>query len=233
MTGYLLVEDDSSLGETLRDRLKRESFDVHWAKTVFEARSLIRVNDFDLVVLDVGLPDGSGFEFAAEIRRRENPPPFLFVTAQNSAEDRLKGYELGAEEFIPKPFHLKEFLLRIHHVLEKHVEASGKDAIKRVSLEDRTIDFESRSVRMNDGRIEFLPEKDIALLRLLVSEAPRVVSRDEMLDRVWGEGEFPSTRTIDNVIVRIRQAIGDQGGDRIRSVRGVGYQWVFEDKSAV
>lgn len=230
MTRILLVEDDSSLGETLRDRLKRESFDVHWAKTVFDAQALIRANDFDLVVLDVGLPDGSGFEFASEIRRRENPPPFLFVTAQNSAEDRLKGYELGAEEFIPKPFHLKEFLLRIHHVLEKHVEATAKDAIKRVSLQDRTIDFESRSVRMNDGRIEFLPEKDIALLRLLVSEAPRVVSRDEMLDRVWGEGEFPSTRTIDNVIVRIRQAIGDQGGDRIRSVRGVGYQWVFEDK---
>ncbi len=233
MTRILLVEDDSSLGETLRDRLKRESFDVHWAKTVYEARSLIRTNDFDLVVLDVGLPDGSGFEFASEIRRRENPPPFLFVTAQNSAEDRLKGYELGAEEFIPKPFHLKEFLIRIHHVLEKHVESSSKDAIKRVSLADRTIDFESRSVRMNDGRIEFLPEKDIALLKLLVSEAPRVVSRDEMLDRVWGEGEFPSTRTIDNVIVRIRQAIGDQGGDRIRSVRGVGYQWVFDDQSAV
>jgi two-component system, OmpR family, phosphate regulon response regulator PhoB len=232
----LLVEDDLSLGETLSERLTKEGFQCSWERTMKGALERLSTQAFDLIVLDVGLPDGSGFDLAVQFKRdhrklnlKTSPStPFLFVTAQTSAEDRLKGYELGAEEYIPKPFHLKEFLLRVNHVIENHVKSHVE--VKRKTLGDREIDFESRTIRTSDGKIEFLAAKDFEFLRLLVKESPRVLSRDEILNTVWGEGEFPSTRTIDNCVVRLRQAIGDRDGQVIRSVRGVGYQWLEGEK---
>ena len=223
----LLVEDDLSLGETLHERLEKEGFRCRWERSAKTADAALREERYDLVVLDVGLPDGSGFGLAEKIRAEPThygDAPFLFVTAQTSAEDRLRGYELGAEEYIPKPFHLKEFLLRVKHVLENH--AREVSVLKQKSLADREIDFESRTIRTRDGKVEFLAAKDFELLQLLVTSSPRVLSRDEILNAVWGESEFPSSRTIDNAIVRLRQAVGDPGAQLIRSVRGVGYQWL-------
>jgi len=222
MKHLLLVEDDASLGATLKERLEKEGYSVSWAQTLTDARRRFSEQAASLVILDVGLPDGSGFEFASALRSVSRIP-FLFVTAQVSAEDRLQGYEIGAEEYIPKPFHLKEFLIRVKHVLESHASVPAPRAIR---VFGRTIDLQAMSVAGPEGRAEYLAARDHQLLKLLIDSSPKVVSRDEILDRVWGEQNYPSSRTVDNAIVRLRQAIGDADGSVIRSVRGVGYQWI-------
>ncbi|MBS1963793.1 MAG: response regulator transcription factor [Bdellovibrionales bacterium] len=227
MKKLLLVEDDESLGATLQERLQKEGYTVEWARSIREARAQSESTTFGLVILDVGLPDGTGTEFAKELRKRA-PTPFIFVTARNSAEDRLEGYEIGAEEYIPKPFHLKELLLRVKHVLEEHGDAPETSAKRerRIRCLGRTIDLDAMAIEGADGKREFLAARDNRLLEFLIGAAPRVVSRDEILDEIWGEEKFPSSRTVDNAMVRLRQAIGDRDGAVIRSVRGVGYQWV-------
>lgn len=219
MSRLLLVEDDPSLGETLRERLEKEGYQVRWVETLLDADQAVTESEFDLLILDVNLPDGSGFDFARRLKLKA-ATPFIFVTAMTSAEHRLQGYEIGADEFIPKPFHLKEMLMRIRHVLDTHED------VAEVVVGNRKIDLTAQAVVASDGSKEFIPARDFQLLKLLIDSAPKVLSRDEILDQVWGEDKFPSHRTVDNAIVRLRQMIGDQGGHAIRSVRGIGYQWV-------
>ena len=222
MRRLLLVEDDTSLGETLQERLLKEGYAVQWVQTKAAASIEIRNSRFDLIILDVGLPDGNGFELAKQVRRENVATPFLFVTAMNTAEHRLEGYELGAEEFIPKPFHLKELLMRVGHVLSTHAPIEAE-----IILGDVRIDLSAQVIIHASGEREFLQARDFQLLRFLIMSSPRVLTRDEILNEVWGEDKFPSTRTVDNAIVRLRQALADTGGTVIRSVRGVGYQWLI------
>jgi DNA-binding response OmpR family regulator len=222
MRYILLVEDDISLGETLKERLSKE-YDVQWAQNVHEAKEVLqRSTSLDLVILDIGLPDGSGFDIAEFISEKNLFPLFIFLTAQADAEARLKGFELGAEEFIPKPFHLKELLSRVKHVLDLHAPHL------EVAIEGTVINFSMMSVKKSNGQIEYPPITDLKILQLLIEKSPRVVSRDEIINAVWGVDKNPSHRTIDNTIVRLRQLIGEKGESYIRSVRGVGYQWFKE-----
>lgn len=215
MKRLLLVEDDPTLGVTLKERLSGEGYSVRWASDARQARDALGADAWDLVIFDVGLPDGSGFELAAEWK---NKTPFLFVTALSDAEHRLKGFELGAEEYIPKPFHLKELLLRVRHVLENH-------ARRRVlNVQGTEIDFEAMTVRDRDGKVQRPAAKDFQVLAFLIERAPKVVSRDDILDAVWSSDHLGNQRTVDNAIVRLRGLF--PGMDLIRSVRGVGYQWV-------
>ena len=221
MNHLILIEDDVSLGQTLKERLEKEKYKVQWTTTLFQARVYLDRHQIQLIILDVGLPDGSGFEFAKEVQKKWKIP-FIFITAQTSAENRLYGYELGAIEFIPKPFHLKEILMRVEHVLENHVLDSYK-------LGDGTrVDFSSLRIIDTKGRSQELSLKEVQLLKLLIERSPAAVSRDLILDKIWGENQFPSQRTIDNIIVRLRQLLGPQGGTFIQSVRGIGYQWLDE-----
>ncbi len=218
----LLVEDDLSLGATLSDRLRRE-FEVVWCRNMLESlRTLQSDQAFDLAILDVGLPDGSGFDLAVQIQEKYKGAPklFIFLTAQADAESRLKGFELGAQEFVPKPFHLKELLIRVHHVLDTH---QGSQVIQ---LDHCQIDLETMTIKDITGKIEYPPLTDMKVLRLLIDRSPRTVSRDEIIDFVWGQDKMPSHRSIDNVIVRLRQLLKNE--DVIRSVRGVGYCWINE-----
>src|SRR5258708_20144724 len=139
MKRLLLVEDDRSLGATLHERLLREKYEVAWVETRQRALKKLSEGLWDLVILDIGLPDGSGFELARQIKGSYSLP-VMFMTALSSAEHRLEGFEIGAEEFIPKPFHLRELLLRFEHVLERHPvrrQASFKACV--IELENRTI----------------------------------------------------------------------------------------------
>lgn len=218
----LLVEDDRSLGQTLKERLEKESYRVDWCKFIRDALQMTATNKYDLVILDVGLPDGSGYDLAKSLKQK-TAAPFIFVTAQTTAEQRLLGYELGAEEYVPKPFHLKELLLRVRHVLENHAAKSV------VRCGDVIIDFDRRAVITNEGQSESLAQRDYAILKLLVDRAPAAVSRDDILNQVWGEDQFPTQRTIDNAILRLRQILGPRAGQYIKTIRGVGYQWVMEE----
>jgi two-component system phosphate regulon response regulator PhoB len=218
----MLVEDDRSLGQTLQERLEREALDVTWAQTLQAAEQELATGRFDLAIVDVMLPDGSGFGLARRIKA-SSLTPVMFMTALNSAENRLEGFEIGADEYLPKPFHLKEFILRVRHVLTRpHVP----DALH---VDGRLVDLGALLVVAPDGTRTFLQVRDARVLRLLIVEAPRVVDRTEILDRVWGQDQYPTTRAVDNSIVRLRQALQDDRGRLIHSVRGIGYQWTPED----
>ena len=220
MSRVLLLEDDASLGQTLAERLEKDGHVVAWARTVRDARDRFAAGVWDLAVVDVMLPDGSGFGFAREVRG-QSAVPIMFMTALNSAENRLEGFEIGADEYLPKPFHLREFMLRVRHVL-------GRQRAQRiVRAAGCEIDLGAMTITRGGERVA-LQARDCQLLKLLIDAAPRVVPRSEMLDRVWGENRFPTPRGIDNAIVRLRQALDNQ--DLIRSVRGVGYQWTADEQ---
>jgi two-component system, OmpR family, phosphate regulon response regulator PhoB len=212
----LLAEDDLSLGQSLKERLTKEDYDIHWTQTGAEAQEALKCGQhFHLAVLDVGLPDMSGFELAASVRELM---PVVLMTAMNSAENRLLGYDAGADEFIPKPFHMRELLLRIEHVLASHRRAM------QILVNGREIDLMALTIKHGEETGTLQP-RDAQVLRFLVERSPKVVRRDEILDAVWGKDRFPSERTVDNAIVRLRAALGDAEGNIIRSVRGIGYQW--------
>jgi DNA-binding response OmpR family regulator len=222
MKKVLLLEDDKTLGSSLQERLSK-IYHVDWASTLHQAREFLKlnnakVNDYDLAILDVGLPDGSGFDFAKFLREQSNAS-FLFLTAQADAEHRLLGFEIGATEYIPKPFHLKELLIRAEHVLKEHIPL-----MREIELSDCTINLEEQKITYKDGRIEFPAVNEIKLLKLLINNSPKILSRDEIIDALWGIDKVPSPRSIDNMIVHLRQLIGRDEA-LIRSVRGVGYQW--------
>ena len=153
MKKILLVEDDPSLGTTLKERLEKEGYQVQWSNTVDSARAA--GSDFDMAILDIGLPDGNGFDLADTFRGQM---PIIFMTALNSAENRLRGYEAGAEEFIPKPFHLRELLIRVQHVFENH-------ALERVlEINRRSINLSALLITQPNGSTETLQARDGELL---------------------------------------------------------------------
>jgi two-component system, OmpR family, phosphate regulon response regulator PhoB len=220
----LIVEDESTLGEILRDKLSVD-YDTIWVTHQAAAIEQLRKTNFDLLILDIGLPDGDGFSIAKSLfaggLSSSIKPKFLFLTAQSDPETRLRGFEAGADEFIPKPFHLKEVLIRVQHVL------NVRNVQLVLELEHCSVDLSSYAVHFKNGNIEYPPIKDMQILKLLVEQAPQVVSRDEIINRVWGEEKELSPRTIDNAIARLRQILSDLEENKIRSVRGIGYQWVY------
>jgi two-component system, OmpR family, phosphate regulon response regulator PhoB len=223
MPRVLLVEDDDSLGRTLLERLRKDEIEVTWAKTVADAEASLARGGWDLTIVDVKLPDGSGFGLARHIKRT-SLTPVMFMTALNSAENRLEGFEIGADEYLPKPFHLKEFMLRVRHVL------STQRVSDVIRAQGRTIDLSALSVVAPGGERSFLQVRDGRVLKLLIAAAPNAVERSEILDQVWGQDQFPTPRAVDNSIVRLRQALRDDEGELIRSVRGVGYQWTVKSE---
>lgn len=216
MKNILLVEDDLSLGEILSERLLKD-YNVAWKKTVQESLTYFiqNMHQIDVILMDVGLPDGNGFELAQKMMDLHKTP-LIFLTAQSDPESRLTGFELGAEEYIPKPFHLKELLIRLNHVFNQH------PTVQEYKLEQVTINFNDMSITSNDGKIQYPSATDMKILKLLIEKSPRILSRDEIINEIWGEDKMISHRTIDNIITRLRQLIVD---DYIRSVRGTGYQW--------
>lgn len=223
MKSILLVEDDSMLGRLLSEKLSTE-YEVTWKSNKTETlRFLSSPRRMDLIILDVGLPDGNGFEIAEFLKLSDRKTPFIFLTAQSDATSRLNGYELGADEYIPKPFHLKELLIKIKHIFAQHQN------VTQLNLESIVIDFQKMNLQKSDGSIEFPATSDLKVLQMLVENEPRVLSRDEILNHVWGPDKNLNHRTIDNTIVRLKKLIGQANEESIRSVRGVGYQWIKKD----
>lgn len=218
MKKILLVEDDFSLGETLNERLGQD-YDVTWVQSAEQAIQKMKVTkDIHLIVLDVGLPGKNGFELAKEIRQFSHAP-FLFLTAQADAESRLMGYQLGAEEFIPKPFHLKELLIRIDHVLRLHTP------LEILQVGDVEIHFSDLHIVTEKKEKVHLSSSEMQVLQILIRQSPKVVDRDDIMNEVWGLDSELSHRSIDNIIVKVRSALSAQGSN-IKTVRGRGYQWL-------
>jgi two-component system, OmpR family, alkaline phosphatase synthesis response regulator PhoP len=226
----LVLEDEKNVGSTLVERLRNEGFDVAWATSLEDARLEIGARRFDLALLDVGLPDGSGFDIAELLRKSQPGAAIIFLTAYGSPEERVRGLELGAEDYVVKPFHLKELLLRVRNGLKRArylmPEANDANVVDGEVQVGRALISFARFEAAEGGRTHILTHKETALLKLLVERRGKVVSRDEILDHVWSENEFPTSRTIDNFIMRIRRLVekDPENPETIRSVRGVGYQ---------
>jgi len=221
----LLVEDDPNVAVTLASRLEDEGFQVTRAGNVHAAREAIRQQSFDAAVLDVGLPDGNGFDVAIHLREASPGTAMLFLTAYSTPEDRIHGLELGADDYMTKPFAFRELLLRIRNMLKRAGDIAERESKGPVRIGIATVDFD-RFTAQSGGDVHRLTHKECAVLKLLVDQAGKAVSRDDILGKAWAPDEFPTERTVDNFILRLRKLVEqDPANPRtIRSIRGVGYQ---------
>ena len=225
MKKIMIVEDDKVLGKLLTEKLS-ENYQV--VLSADKAGALTRLKNEgppDLIILDVGLPDGNGFEIAEFIKVSKPLLPIIFLTAQADANSRLRGYEIGADEYIPKPFHLKELLIKIQHIFELH------QLKNELVLENCSIHFNELCLKRKDGSIEYPAANDLKVLQFLVKQSPNVVSRDEILNSIWGSDKTINHRTVDNTIVRLKKLLGTENEVFIRSVRSIGYQWLQKKDS--
>jgi two-component system alkaline phosphatase synthesis response regulator PhoP len=222
----LVVEDDRNVGATLVERLQAAGYRVTLAESAERARRAWRAQPPQLVLLDVGLPDGNGFELAVELRAAVPQSALIFLTAHGNPDDRVRGLELGADDYLTKPFHFRELLLRIQNCLKRAQDLAELPGEMRgvVRIGRARVDFERFSAEA-DGTTHALTHKECAVLRLLASRVGKAVSRDEILDRAWSADEFPTSRTVDNFIVRLRRLVEPDADEPrvIRSIRGVGY----------
>jgi two-component system, OmpR family, alkaline phosphatase synthesis response regulator PhoP len=222
----LLLEDDANVAGTLSSRLAVEGYSVTHAASVRAAREALAGSPFHVAVLDVGLPDGTGFEVAQSLRDRSPGTAVLFLTAYGTPEDRIHGLELGADDYVTKPFVFRELLLRIQNIQKRAHDlqqtGAGPTAV-RVGMAE--VDFGRFTARVGD-EVHRLTHKECAVLKLLVERAGNAVTRDDILDRAWSPDEFPTQRTVDNLIVRLRRLVERDSSrpQTILSIRGVGYQ---------
>lgn len=221
----LLVEDDPNVAGTLASRLADEGFQVTHAGSVQAAREAIRQHSFAAAVLDVGLPDGNGFDVATHLREVSPGTAMLFLTAYSAPEDRIHGLELGADDYMTKPFAFRELLLRIRNMLKRAGDIADRGSAGPARIGIATVDFD-RFTAQSGGNVHRLTHKECAVLKLLVDQAGKAVSRDDILGKAWAPDEFPTERTVDNFILRLRKLVEqDPANPRtIRSIRGVGYQ---------
>ena len=222
----LVVEDERNVGETLTERLRDAGFRVTLAESAARARQAWQAHAPQLTLLDVGLPDGNGFDLARELRADRPQTAIIFLTAHGNPEERVRGLELGADDYLTKPFHFRELLLRIHNCLKRAQDLADLPGEMRgvVRIGRARVDFERFSAEVA-GTNHALTHKECAVLRLLASRVGKAVSRDEILDKAWSADEFPTSRTVDNFIVRLRKLVEPDGDEPhvIRSIRGVGY----------
>jgi two-component system, OmpR family, alkaline phosphatase synthesis response regulator PhoP len=225
----LLVEDEANLGQTLRDYLRAKKFTVELAASCAEAR--LKFNEFSpaIAILDIGLPDGDGLTLAKEFRELRKDCVLLFCTALNDPTLRVEGLELGAEDYITKPFELKELTLRLDRILKsRQVTLHNPDEYNFGKLVFWPKRFEIKDA---SDVISSLGQKECAILELLIEKKNELVARDEMIEKIWGENSFPTNRTIDNYIVKLRKwADSDAGSLQITSVRGIGYKLEVKGK---
>jgi two-component system alkaline phosphatase synthesis response regulator PhoP len=222
----LVVEDERNVAETLAERLTASGYTVDRAATVARALELVKQQPPNLVLLDVGLPDGNGFDLARELRQRAPRAAIIFLTAQANPEDRVRGLEIGADDYVPKPFNFRELLLRVQNCL-KRAQSLAQQAGEMpgvVTIGRARVDFERFAAEV-EGNWQSLTHKECAVLRLLANKVGKAVSRDEILDVAWSPDEFPTSRTVDNFIVRLRKLVETDAAEPrlIRSIRGVGY----------
>lgn len=238
MTSVLIVEDEKHLAAGLRYNLKAEGYDVETVATAEEALTLLDDgrNRFDVMVLDVMLPGMDGFSLASRLRAQGQFVPILMLTARGQAQDVLRGFEAGADDYLPKPFDLAVLLARINALLRRRQwfnkdrdRVEQNDGAKVFEFGGKTIDFEALELRSGEQTVH-LTLMEAELLRYLINHEGKIVSRSVILEDVWGLREDTDTRAIDNFIVRLRKYIEDEPSRprHLLTVRGVGYKFVAQ-----
>ncbi len=224
----LLVEDEENLQEALKLNLELEGYEVSCAGDGLEALKKLEGEFFDLVIMDVMLPEVDGITVTETLRLKRNDVPILIVSAKSSGADRVMGLKKGADDYLVKPFNLEELFLRVQKLIDKNKRISLKSTLGTTyEFGGNFIDFKAQEARNYKGEIIPLSKKEVMLLKLLVENRNEVVSREKILQYVWGYQVFPTTRTIDNFILNFRKYFeGDSRNPRFfHSARGVGYKF--------
>jgi len=226
----LVVEDDAAQLLALSDRLTQEGFDVELASDGDEGMERAEAGDHDLVILDVMLPGKDGFEIASHVRRKGVQTPILMLSARGEVTDKVVGLDLGADDYLSKPFEFIELMARIGALLRRSERGSEVAAMNAVEFGDVCVDFRSAEATRGGEPVR-LSAKELELLRYLAQNRGAVLSRDELLDSVWGYNAMPTTRTVDVHIARLRHKLEADPAvpEFILTVRGLGYK--FADSS--
>lgn len=227
-TSILLVEDEENLHEALKLNLELEGYDVTSAYDGAAALKAVQSEYFDLLILDVMLPEMDGINVTEAIRISNNDVPILILSAKNSSSDRVLGLKKGADDYLTKPFNLEELLLRVHKLIDKNKKLLDKTSLgDTYTFGNNTIDFKAQQATSHTGEKIELSKKETMLLKLLIENKNEVVPREKILQAVWGYNVYPTTRTIDNFILNFRKYFEqDSRNPRyFHSVRGVGYKY--------
>ena len=237
MTGasaqVLVVEDDAHLAAGVMENLRAEGYAVSVAPDGEQALAWLAAHSCALVVLDVMLPGADGLSVCRTLRERGNTTPVLFLTARGDPADRVRGLEAGGDDYLAKPFHLQEFLLRVRAILRRwdwYRSASATAATAMLRFGGNEVDFRAFRARSWNGESQELTEKEAMILKVLAEHAGHIVSREDLLERVWGYDVFPSTRTVDNFILRLRKRFEKDPANpqHFLTVWGVGYRFLTE-----
>ena len=231
----LVVDDEDHLAQGIAENLEAEGFRATTVGEGRQALEMIRRGGFDLVLLDVMLPGLDGYTICETARQEGIQTPILFLTAKGSVDDRVHGLEAGGDDYLPKPFHLDELLARVRTIL-KRWSWYARDAERSQLLRfgGNEFDFTTFQGRSWDGTLQQLTQKEAVILKVLAEREGEVVSREELLDKAWGYELYPSTRTIDNFIVRLRKRFerDAQAPRHFHTVRGIGYRFTSKGEAS-
>jgi len=226
----LLVEDEENLQEALKLNLELEGYEITGAYDGAEALDAVQKEYFDLIILDVMLPEVDGITVCETIRLSNPDIPILILSAKNSSADRVLGLKKGADDYLTKPFNLEELLIRVNNLIKKSERLSSKQPIPDIySFGKNKIDFKASEAFTKSGERITLTKKEIMLLKLLIENKNEVVTREKILQVVWGYNVYPTTRTIDNFILNFRKYFENDSRDPeyFHAVRGVGYKFTY------
>jgi DNA-binding response OmpR family regulator len=225
MNRVLVVEDETAILQGLRDNLEFEGYQVFTAADGIAGMELIRKHDPHLIVLDLMLPRLSGYELCRKLRAEGVHTPILMLTARGEEADRVLGLDLGADDYVTKPFSVRELMARVRALLRR--SAPGADLPNEIEFGDVRVDF-VRYEAFRAGRKVDLTRKEFGLLRLLAAKEGAVVTRDELLEKVWGYDATPTTRTVDNHLAALRAKLEQDAAEpcHLVTVHGVGYKFV-------
>ncbi|MFT7670143.1 MAG: two-component system alkaline phosphatase synthesis response regulator PhoP [Planctomycetota bacterium] len=230
----LVVDDETNLALGIAENLEMEGYVTGIAPDGVQALEMIRAGDWNLVVLDVMMPNKDGLTVCKELRAEDNNVPVLFLTARGALDDRLAGLEVGGDDYLTKPFSLRELLLRVAAILRRYEGyKTGPGKTSKLKFAGNIIDFQSYKGTALDGNEHTLTHKEAMILKTLSDKDGEIVSREDILESVWGYEVFPSTRTIDNFIVRLRKRFerDPEKPAHIHTVRGVGYRFSTEPEN--
>jgi len=224
----LLVEDEENLHDALKLNLELEGYEVSSAYDGLAAIKAVQNEYFDLIILDIMLPEMDGLTVMETIRIQNNHVPILILSARSSSADRVLGLKKGADDYLTKPFNLEELLLRVQKLIEKNKKLLDKDSIGTTyHFGNNQVDFNAQEAITKSGEKIQLSKKEAMLLKLLFENKNEVVPREKILQTVWGYNVYPTTRTIDNFILNFRKYFEDDSKNPryFHSVRGVGYKY--------
>ncbi|KIC92164.1 response regulator transcription factor [Flavihumibacter sp. ZG627] len=224
----LLVEDEENLHEALKLNLELEGYEVTSAFDGLNAVKAVQNEYFDLIILDIMLPEMDGLAVMETIRIQNNEVPILVLSAKSTSADRVLGLKKGADDYLTKPFNLEELLIRVQKLIDKNIRIQVKDSIGDIYVfGDNRIDFKAQEAVTKNGTTIQLSKKEAMLLKLLIENKNDVIPREKILQTVWGYNVYPTTRTIDNFILNFRKYFEDDSRNPryFHSVRGVGYKY--------